>query len=52
MSNDLDHYSEWPKVADAVIEATKPMQKTPSIGRDIEEWEVHEVQIPVTKIEL
>ncbi len=42
-------------VRNAVIsgrrEITKPMQKTPSIGRDIEEWEVHEVQIPVTKIE-
>src|SRR2546426_3513004 len=30
---------------------TKPMRRTPSIGRDIE-GEVSEVQIPVTKIEL
>jgi hypothetical protein len=27
------------------------MRKTPSIGRDIEEWEVHEAQIPGTQIE-
>ena len=31
---------------------TKPMQKTLSIGQDIEDWEVHEVHIPDTKIEL
>jgi hypothetical protein len=33
-------------------EITKPMPKTQSIGRDIEGWEVNEVQIPGTKIEL
>jgi hypothetical protein len=27
-------------------EITKPMPKTPSIGQDIEEWEMNEVQIP------
>jgi hypothetical protein len=27
------------------------MRKTPSIGHDIEGWEVHEVQIPGTQIE-
>jgi hypothetical protein len=32
-------------------ETTKSMRKTPSIGRDIEEWEVHEAQIPGTQIE-
>jgi hypothetical protein len=32
-------------------EITKPMPKTPSIGQDIEEWEMNEVQIPGTKIE-
>jgi hypothetical protein len=31
---------------------TKPMRKTRSIGQDIEAWDVHEVQIPGTKIEL
>ncbi len=31
-------------------EITKPMRKTLSIGRDIEGWEVNEVQIPGTKI--
>ena len=31
---------------------TKPMRKTRSIGQDIEGWEVNEVQIPDTKIEL
>jgi hypothetical protein len=31
-------------------EITKPMRKIPSIGRDIEGWEVREVQIPGTKI--
>lgn len=42
-------------VSHAVIsgrrETTKSMQKTPSIGHDIEGWEVHEVQIPGTQIE-
>jgi hypothetical protein len=33
-------------------ESTKPMRKTRSIGRDIEGWEVNEVHIPGTKIEL
>jgi hypothetical protein len=33
-------------------EITKPMRKTPSIGQDIECWDVSEVQIPGTKIEL
>ena len=33
-------------------EITKPMRKTPSIGQDIEGWDVNEVQIPGTKIEL
>jgi len=33
-------------------EMTKPMQKTLSIGQDIEGWDVNEVQIPGTKIEL
>jgi hypothetical protein len=32
-------------------ESTKPMPKTQSIGQDIEEWEINEVQIPGTKIE-
>ena len=32
-------------------ETTKSMRKTPSIGQDIEGWEVHEVQIPGTQIE-
>ncbi len=27
-------------------EITKPMRKTPSIGREIEGWEGNEVQIP------
>ena len=31
---------------------TKPMPKTPSIGRDIEGGEIHEVQISVTNIAL
>ena len=31
---------------------TKPMRKTLSIGQDIEGWDVNEVQIPGTKIEL
>ncbi len=32
---------------------TKPLRKTPSIGQNIEGWNVvNEVQIPVTKIEL
>jgi hypothetical protein len=31
---------------------TKPLRKTLSIGQDIEGWDVHEVQIPGTKIEL
>jgi hypothetical protein len=43
-------------VSNAVIsghrEITKPMRKTLSIGQDIEGWEIHEVQIPGTKIEL
>ena len=43
-------------VRNAVIsgrrESTKPMRKTQSIGQDIEGWEVNEVQIPGTKIEL
>ena len=43
-------------VSNAVIsgrrEITKPMRKTPSIGQDIEWWNVNEVQIPGTKIEL
>ena len=42
-------------VRNAVIsgrrEITKPMPKTQSIGQDIEEWEMNEVQIPGTKIE-
>ena len=42
-------------VSHAVIsgrrETTKSMRKTPSIGHDIEGWEVHEVQIPGTQIE-
>lgn len=42
-------------VSNAVIsgrrETTKSMRKTPSIGHDIEGWEVHEVQIPGTQIE-
>ena len=33
-------------------EITKPMRKTPSIGRDIKGQESTEVQIPGTKIEL
>ena len=33
-------------------EITKPMRKTLSIGQDIEGWDVHEVHIPGTKIEL
>ncbi len=34
-------------------EITKPMRKTPSIGQDIEGWNVvDEVQIPGTKIEI
>ena len=33
-------------------EMTKPMRKIQSIGRDIAGWDVHEVQIPGTKIEL
>jgi hypothetical protein len=34
-------------------EITKPMRKTPSIGQDIEWWNVvNEVQIPGMKIEL
>ncbi len=33
-------------------EITKPMRKTQSIGQDIEWWDVSEVQIPGTKIEL
>ena len=33
-------------------EITKPMRKTRSIGQDIEGWDVNEVQIPGTKIEL
>lgn len=33
-------------------EITKPIPKTPSIGQDIERWEVSEVQIPGTKIAL
>jgi hypothetical protein len=33
-------------------EMTKPMRKTLSIGQDIEGWDVNEVQIPGTKIEL
>src|SRR6266568_9641269 len=32
-------------------EITKPMPKTQSIGQDIEEWEMNEVQFPGTKIE-
>ncbi len=43
-------------VRNAVIsghrEITKPMRKTLSIGQDIAGWEVNEVQIPGTKIEL
>ena len=43
-------------VRNAVIsgrhEITKPMRKIQSIGQDIERWEVNEVQIPGTKIEL
>jgi len=44
-------------VRDVVIsgrrEMTKPMRKTPSIGQDIEWWDVvNEVQIPGLKIEL
>jgi hypothetical protein len=43
-------------VSNAVIsgrrEITKPMRKTQSIGQDIEGWNVNEVQIPGTKIEL
>jgi hypothetical protein len=31
---------------------TKPMRKTLSIGQDIEGWDVNEVQISGTKIEL
>jgi hypothetical protein len=31
---------------------TKPMRKIRSIGQDIEWWDVNEVQIPGTKIEL
>ena len=31
---------------------TKPMRRTPSIGQNIEGWDVNEVQIPGTKIEL
>ena len=31
---------------------TKSMRKTRSIGRDIEGWDVNEVQIPGTKIGL
>ena len=31
---------------------TKPLRKTLSIGQDIEGWDVNEVQIPGTKIEL
>ena len=33
-------------------EIIKPMRKIQSIGRDIEGWDVNEVQIPGTKIEL
>jgi hypothetical protein len=44
-------------VRDVVIsgrrEITKPMRKPPSIGQDIEWWDVvNEVQIPGLKIEL
>jgi len=33
-------------------EMTNAMRSTPSIGQDIEGWDVNEVQIPGTKIEL
>ena len=33
-------------------EMTKPLRKTLSIGQDIEGWDVNEVQIPGTKIEI
>ena len=43
-------------VSNAVIsgrhEMTKPMQRTRSIGQNIEGQDVNEVQIPGTKIEL
>ena len=43
-------------VSNAVISgrhaSTKPMRRTPSIGQNIEGWDVNEVQIPGTKIEL
>ena len=31
---------------------TKPLRKIQSIGQDIEWWDVNEVQIPGTKIDL
>ena len=43
-------------VSNAVLsghrEITKPMRRIQSIGRDIEGWDVNEVQIPGTKIEI
>ena len=33
-------------------ELTKPLRKIQSMGRDIEGWDVNEVQIPGTKIEI
>ena len=43
-------------VSNAVISGhramTKPMRKIQSIGRDIEGWDMNEVQIPGTKIDL
>jgi hypothetical protein len=33
-------------------EITNVMRRTPSIGRDIDWWDVNEVQIPGTKIKL